>query len=115
MYNPEFVLEKEMHKLLWDFDDTTGSPNIGQTTWPSKINKKKRTWRIGNFAVLADLGVKLKKAKRRISTWTLLRKWKNVKVTVIPIVTGVLDTITKGLIKGQEYLEIQGWVEAIKT
>ena len=31
-----------------------------------------------------------------------------LKVTIIPIVTGVLDTITNGLIKGQEDLEIRG-------
>ena len=56
-----------------------------------------------------------KKAKRRISTWTLLGNWKmwNMKVTVIPIVIGALNTVIKGLVQGKEDLEIRGRVETI--
>ena len=36
--NPEFVLENEKHKLLWD---TNGSPNIGQTTRPNNNQQEK--------------------------------------------------------------------------
>ena len=39
----------------------------------------------------------------------------NMKVTVIPIVTGVLGTIPKGLIKGLEDVKIRGQVETIQT
>ena len=39
-----------------------------------------------------------------------------MKVTVIPIVIGVLATITKGLVKGLEDMkEIRGRVETIQT
>ena len=38
-----------------------------------------------------------------------------MKVIVIPIVIGVLGTVTKGLVKGQEDLEIRGRVEIIQT
>ena len=38
-----------------------------------------------------------------------------MKVTFIPIVIGSLGTVTKGLIKGQEDLEIRGQLETIKT
>ena len=38
-----------------------------------------------------------------------------MKVTVIPTVEGALGTVTKGLIKGQEDLEIKGGVETIQT
>ena len=38
-----------------------------------------------------------------------------MKVMVITIVTGVLSTITKGLVKGLEDMEITGWVETIQT
>ena len=38
-----------------------------------------------------------------------------MKVTIVPIVIGVLGTITKGLLKGQEDLEIGGRVETIQT
>ena len=36
-------------------------------------------------------------------------------MTVIPIVIGALGTITKGLIKGLEELEIRRWQEAIRS
>ena len=38
-----------------------------------------------------------------------------MKVTIIPIVIGDLGTVTKGLIKGLEDLEIRGCVETIQT
>ena len=37
----------------------------------------------------------------------------NLKVTVIPIVTGGLGTIPNGLLKGREDSEIRGQVETI--
>ena len=37
-----------------------------------------------------------------------------MKVTIIPIVIGAFDTVTKGLIKGLEDLEIRGQVETIQ-
>ena len=39
----------------------------------------------------------------------------NMKVTVIPIVIGALETILKGLVYGVEVLEIGGWAETVKT
>ena len=38
-----------------------------------------------------------------------------MKVTIVPIVIGALDTITKGLLKGLEDLEVGGRVETIQT
>ena len=38
-----------------------------------------------------------------------------MKVTIVPIVIGALGTITKGLLKGVEDLEIGGRVETIQT
>ena len=37
-----------------------------------------------------------------------------MKVTIVPIVIGALGTITKGLLKGLENLEIGGRVETIQ-
>ena len=37
-----------------------------------------------------------------------------MKVTIVPIVTGALGTITKGLLKGLDDLEVGGWVETIQ-
>ena len=37
-----------------------------------------------------------------------------MKVTIVPIVIGALGTITKGLLKGLDDLEVGGWVETIQ-
>ena len=38
-----------------------------------------------------------------------------MKVTIIAIVIGAFGTVTKGLLKGLEDLEVGGWVETIQT
>ena len=38
-----------------------------------------------------------------------------MKVTIIPIVIGAFGTVTKGLLKGLEDLEVGGLVETIQT
>ena len=38
-----------------------------------------------------------------------------MQVTIIPIVIGAFGTVTKGLLKGLEELEVGGWVETIQT
>ena len=38
-----------------------------------------------------------------------------MKVTIVPIVIGAFGTVTKGLLKGLEDLEVSGRVETIKT
>ena len=75
------------------------------------IEKKKRTCRIVDFAVLADQRVKLKenvKMNEYLDFARELKKLWNMKVTVIPVVIGALGTVTKGLIKGLLDLEIRG-------
>ena len=44
-----------------------------------------------------------------------LKKLWNMQVTIIPIVIGAFGTVTKGLLKGLEDLEIGGRVETILT
>ena len=39
----------------------------------------------------------------------------DMKVTIIPTVIGTFGTVTKGLIKGLEDLEVGGQVETIQT
>ena len=59
-----------------------------------------------------------KNVKRRTSTSTLLGNWKklwNMKVTVIPIVIGAFGTVTKGLLKGLDDLEVRERMETIQT
>ena len=43
------------------------------------------------------------------------KKLWNMKVMMIPIVIGVLSTVTKGLVQGLEDLEIRKQVETIQT
>ena len=79
---------------------------------------KKRTCRIVYFAVMADHRVKLKESEKKDKYLDLameLKKLWNMKMTVIPIVTGPLSTITKGLIQGLEDLKMTGQVETIQT
>ena len=38
-----------------------------------------------------------------------------MKVTIIPVVIGAVGTVTKGLLKGLEDLEVGGQVETIQT
>ena len=47
---------------LWD---TNGSSNLGQTTRPRDSQQKKRTYLIVDFAVPANLRVKLKESKKK--------------------------------------------------
>ena len=64
-----------------------------------------------NFAVPADHKIKLEESKKRDKYLDLARELKklwNMKVTVLPIVTHALGTVTKGLVKGLEDLEIRG-------
>ena len=82
------------------------------------INKKKRTCKIVDFAVPADHRIKLKEYEKNDKYLDLARELKklwNMQVTIIPIVIGAFGTVTKGLLKGQEDLEVGGQVETIQT
>ena len=71
-----------------------------------------------DFPVSADHRVKLKENENEDKHQDLARELKklwDIKVTVIPIVIGALGTVTKGLIKRLEDLEIKGRVETIQT
>ena len=88
-----------------------GSPNLGQTTRPNESQRKKRTYRMVDFAIPADHRVKLKENEKRDKYLDLARERKNllnIRVTVISIVIGTVSTVTKGLIQGMEDLETRG-------
>ena len=63
------------------------------------------------FAVFTYYG------KRRKSTWTLLgyKKMWNMKVSVVPVVTSSIGTVTKGLVQGLDDFEIRGRVKTIQS
>ena len=70
-----------------------------------------------DFAVPADHRINLKKCEKKDKYLDLARELKklwNMKVTIVPIVISALGTITKGLLKGLEDLEVGGRVETIQ-
>ena len=68
-----------------------------------------------DFVEPADHRVKLKENEKKNNTLTLLENWKNIKVTLIPIVIGALSTVTKWLVQGLEDLKITWEEETIQT
>ena len=120
MHNPAPVLENATHKLLWDFNIQTD--HLIPARRPDLIiinnNKKKRTCKIVDFAVPADHRIKLKEYVKKDKYLDLARELKklwNMQVTIIPIVIGAFGTVTKGLLKGLEDLEVGGRVGTIQT
>ena len=99
---------------LWH---THGSPNLGQKTRPYNNQQKKRIRKIVSFAGPADNRINLKECEKMDKYLDLARELKklwNMKVTIVPMVISAFGTITKGLLKGLEDLEVGGWVETIQ-
>ena len=67
MHNLESVMENETHKFLWDYEIQTD--HLISTRRPDvviiNIKRKKRIFRIVDFAVSADHRVKLKKSENK--------------------------------------------------
>ena len=65
----------------------------------------------------ADHRIKLKNVKKDnyLDLERGLKKPWNMRVNIVPIVIGDIDTVTKGLLKCLEDLEVEGGVETIKT
>ena len=120
MHNPAPVLENDSHKLRWDFSIQTDHLIAARRPDFIIINNKKKKMRICNivdFAVPADHRINLKESEKKDKYLDLARELKNLwnmKVTIVPIGIGALGTITRGLLKGLEDLEVGGRVETIQ-
>ena len=102
-----------IRKLLWDFYIQTDHLISVRRPDFITINKK-----IVDLAVPADQRIKLKESEKKDKYLDLARELKklwNIKVTIIPIVIGTFSTLTEGLLKGLEDLEVGGRVETIQT
>ena len=103
--------DAQTHLGFWDTNDhliSARRPDL------KTINKKVRTWKIVESAVLAYHRVKLKECEKRDKYLDLARELKelwNKKVTIIPITLG---TVIKELIQGLEDLEITGRMETVQ-
>ena len=123
MHNPAPLLENDTHKLCWNFDIHTDyliSARRPDLIIIKKKNKKKkqRICKIIDFAVPADYRIKLKKCEKKAKYLDLareLKKLRNMRLTIIPIVICVFGTVSKGLLKRLEDLEVGGRVETIQT
>ena len=119
MHNSASVLENATHKLLWDFNIQADHLIPARRPDLIIINKKKKgTCKIVDFAVPADHRIKLKKCEKKDKYLDLARELKklwNMQVTIIPIVIGAFGTVTKGLLKGLDDLEVGRRVETIQT
>ena len=118
MHNPAPVLENNTHKLQWHFD--IHMDHLISAKRPDLImtNKKKRTWKIIDFAVPANHRIKLKECEKRDKYLDLVRELKklwNMQGKIIPIVICAFGTVTKWLLKGLEKLEFGRRVETIQS
>ena len=108
----------DTHKLLWVFDIHMDHLISARRRDLIIINKKKRTCKIVDFAVPADHRMNLKECEKRDKYLDFARELKklwNMLVTIISIVIGAFGTVTKGLLKGLDDLEVGGRVETIQT
>ena len=119
MHNPAPVLENNTYKLLWNFDIHTDQVILARRPNLIKINENKRTCKIVDFAIPADHRKKtLQGCEKKDKYHGFDREWKklwNTKVTIVPIVIGATGTVTKGLLKGMEDLEVGGRGKTIQT
>ena len=118
LHNPAPVRENDTHKLLWDFDIHTDHLISARRPDLIRNNKKKSDCKIVDFAVPANHRIKQKEREKKDKCIDLARELKklwNMKVTIIPIVIGAFGTVTKGLLKGLEDMEVGGRVETIQT
>ena len=110
MNNPEAFLENDSHKLLWDFDILISTRRPDLIVINNK--KKKRTCKIVDFAVPADHSIKLKEREMKDKYLDLTRELKKNygiwRWRLYQSLLGAFGTITKGLLKGLEGLEVGG-------
>ena len=117
MDNPAPVQENDTHKLLWDFNIQTDHLIPARRPDLIIIDKKKRICQIVDFVVPVDHKINLKECAKKDKYLDLARELKklwNMKVTIVPIVIGAFGTISKGLLKGLEDLEVGRRVETIQ-
>ena len=117
MHNPIPVLENDTHELRWNLNVQTDHRIPTRRPDLIIINKNKRNCKIVDFALPADHRINLKESEKKDKYLDFARELKklwNIKLTTVPIVIVSFGTITKGLLKGIEDLEVGGQVETIE-
>ena len=118
MHNPESVLNSETYKPLWAFEIKINDLISARQSNLVIVNKKKRTCNIVDLALPADLRLKVKESEKKDRylefARELKRLWK-LKVTIMPVIFGLLSRITKEIAKRLEELKIRARVETNHT
>ena len=122
MHNSAPVLENNEHKLLWDFNIQTDHLIPARRPDLIIINKKKKQKNKENLqncqlCCPVNHRINMEECEKKDKYLDLARELKklwNMKVTIVPIVIGVLGTMTKGLLKGLGDLEVGGRLETIQ-
>ena len=78
MHDSAPVFENDTHKLLWDLDIQMDHLISARRLDWMIINKKKRTCKITDFAVLADHRIKLKECEKKDKYFNLARELKKL-------------------------------------
>ena len=115
MHNPAPILENAAHKLLGDFNIQT-DPLIPARRPDLIIIIKKENLQNSRLCCPGWPQNKTQRLEKRDKYLDLARELKklwNMQVTIIPIVIGAFGTVTKGLLKGLQGLEVGGRVETI--
>ena len=119
MQNPARVKGNDTNKRLREFEVQTDYQIFARRPDIMIIKKKrKRICKIVDFAVPVDHRRKLKECEKKNIYLDLARELKNIwnmKVAIIPIVSGAFCTVTKELLKGLEDLEVGSRVETMRT
>ena len=116
--NPASVLQNGTHKFLWDSDIHMNHLISARRSDRIITNKKKRIYKIVDFAVPADHRIKRKECEKKDKYLDIARELKklwNMKVSIDPIVIGAFGTMTERLLKGLEDLEVGERLGTIQT
>ena len=65
MVNPEYFLENQTHKILWDFEIQTNHVIPARRPHDVIIKKKTTNGHLAGFAIPVDIRVKIKKSEKK--------------------------------------------------
>ena len=116
MYKLKFLLENEIHKILWNFEIQMDPLVPARRPDLELIHKKKRTCQLVDFAIPANYRVQMIENPKQNKKQSCQRVEKAMEhETEKPIAASVLGTVSKVLEKSQWELEIIGRIETIQT
>ena len=113
MHKPQSFVENETHKIIWDFqiqiDHLIPTERL-KDYW----RKKKENLPYSGFCLYIELQSKSQRKWKKTQLFRSsqnLRKLWNMRMTVLPVVLGVLETCLVGFKRGLELQEIGGPIE----